>query len=157
MHSPVLMNYDASWETVSLASDWDYYSDEYWEEQGPPKKRKLKGDSDEGAKATIGTDNVKKKQSEGKSRGTPELYLGEPSLAGSTVVWKSNKETTESYDGPLVTDGQGEQVSLLTDVSQFFCFGVSFQGLARAQCGRGRSFTAQPHAVTPGVFFEQKH
>lgn len=114
------MNFDPSWETASFASDWDYYSDEYWEEQGPSKKRKPKEESAKGAEVDIGTNNVKAKRREDKPRGIPDLYFGEPSLAGSSVVWKPKKETTESYDGPLVNEGQGEKVTLLKDVSYFF-------------------------------------
>jgi hypothetical protein len=127
VYSPVLVNYDPAWETASLASDWEYYSDEYWEEQGPSKKWKPKENRAEGAEATIVTHNVQNKGRESKSRGIPDLCLGEPSLAGSIVVWKL-KETTESCNGPLIDDGQGEKVSLLKDVSHPFCFGESNEG-----------------------------
>jgi len=124
VQSPVFVNYDPSWETASYASDWEeYYSDEYWD-QGKPKKREPKRDSITGAESTIGTENLKTKRRKGKSNGIPSLSLGEPSLAGSTVVWKPKKETLESCDGTIVNDGHGESVSLLPDVSHMFCFEV---------------------------------
>lgn len=116
MQSPVLVNYDPTWETASFASDWEYYSDEYWE-QVPSNKPKPKNYSIEDAEARRGIKAVKKKRRKSKLDGIPVLSLDEPSLAASSVVWKPVKETVESYKCPVVIDGQGEKVSFLTDVS----------------------------------------
>lgn len=42
MQSPVWINHDPSYETISTISDWDYYSDDYWDEAST-KKRKMEG------------------------------------------------------------------------------------------------------------------
>ena len=114
MHSPVLINCDPIWATASCPSDWEYYSDEYWERE-PLKKQKRKRDSDGTTGITSGEMNVKPEPREEKYVGMPEIALGAPTLATSSVVWKSREETLESAQAPIIAEGQMEKVSLVQD------------------------------------------
>lgn len=104
------------WETASWPSEWEYETDEYWEE-GASKRRKQDGPTNNNAKPPLKSKHIGTKRRKDKSNSIPKLSLGEPSLAGSSVVWKSKAETLSDHEGPIVQDGQGEKVSLLTDVS----------------------------------------
>lgn len=119
MHSPVYINYDPALETASLASDWEYYSDEYWD-LNTPKKRKRREGGSENAEATESIGHTKKRRKKTKLHEIPELSLREPSLAAPTVVWRSKKEILETHEGPGVSEGQEEKVSLLKDWRERF-------------------------------------
>lgn len=120
------MNYDPAWETTSYVSDWEYYSDEYWEQESS-RKRKHKADSGWAAGVKHGSEHANKKQRKRGSREMPELSIGESSLAAGGVVWKSKKEALESHDGPVVTEGQLEKVSLFEDWREHFKTSTSFK------------------------------
>ena len=114
MHSPVLINCDPTWATASCPSDWEYYSDEYWEQE-PLKEQKRKRDSD-GTTGVTGEDmNVKPEPRKVKYVGMPEIALGAPTLATSSVVWKSREEILDSAQAPVIAEGQMEKVSLFQD------------------------------------------
>lgn len=117
MQSPcIFVDSVPSWETASYPSEWEYETDEYWEEEAS-KRSNQNVLVDNGAKPPLKSKHIKTKRSKDKFNSIPNLSLGEPSLAGSSVVWKTKEETLSSHEGPIVEDGQGEKVSLLTDVS----------------------------------------
>ena len=114
MHSPVLINYDPTWETASYPSDWEYYSDQYWDQE-PSKKRKRQRDCDGATGAIAGNEKIKKKRRKAKSAEIPEISLGESYLAASSVVWKSREEILNPNQGPVVNEGQMTKVSIIQD------------------------------------------
>jgi len=122
MHSPVLVNYDPAFETASLPSDWEYYSDDYWDHD-PPKKKKRKANNDEavGGRHKFKEEGARRKRTMLKStKDVPGLSLGEPTLTAPTVVWKSKEEVLDSFEGMGMGKGHGEKVSLLKDWRERF-------------------------------------
>lgn len=122
MQSPVWLNDDPSYETASLPSDWEYYSDDYWDEESA-KKRKRKGDALEelAVEGNPIEHGLKRKRRKLKRTGkVPEISLGESAVAAPTVVWKSKSDVLQPSDGPVVSEGQGERVSLLKDWRERF-------------------------------------
>ena len=122
MQSPVYLNDDPSYETASLPSDWEYYSDDYWDEESA-KKRKRKGDALEEIAVEGNPIEHGLKRKRRKLEGTgkvPEISLGESAVAAPTVVWKSKSDVLQPSDGPVVSEGQGERVSLLKDWRERF-------------------------------------
>lgn len=122
MHSPVLVNYDPAWETASLLSDWEYYSEDYWDYDTLKKKRGKIG----GRKPSENAREVKEEGSRKKRRklepinGIPEISLGNPILAPPVVVWKSKKEMLGPFEGSVMSAEQGQMVSLLEDWRERF-------------------------------------
>ena len=129
MHSPVWQDHP-SHDTTEYWSDWDYYSDDYYDQGTPPKKRqRIDGEGDSGVK----DEDIKRTQAGKKRRklrptqDVPELSLGEslnsdiePSaLATPTVVWRS-KEAHDPIENHIVTEGEGEKVALLKDWRERF-------------------------------------
>ena len=108
MHSPVC-NDDPSYETASIPSDWEFYSDDYWDEEST-KKRKRKGDAIE---ESAGEGDPIEHGSERKRRKVKRTGI-------PTVVWKSKSDVLQPSDGPVVSEGQGERVSLLKDWREQF-------------------------------------
>ena len=122
MQSPVWLNDDPSYETASVPSDWEYYSDDYWDEESA-KKRKRKGDAleeiaVEGNPIEHGLKRKRRKLK--RTENMPEISLGESVVAAPTVVWKSKSDVLQPSDGPVVSEGQGERVSLLKDWRERF-------------------------------------
>ncbi|KAL2043934.1 hypothetical protein N7G274_003454 [Stereocaulon virgatum] len=124
VHSPVWIDYHPDWDTLSVPSDWEYYSDEYWDHTSPKtfSKKRKKGPDNKDASAS--TDSVQrspeKKRRLASERRIPKLSLGEPNLAVSAVIWKSKSEMLTSPEEPTITGGSGETVSLLADWRERF-------------------------------------
>lgn len=127
MHSPVWVDYNATIEVGEDISDWEYYSDDYYDHvQG------LRGTS---SKETTGTKrkssgrphNRTKRRRLDPPEAIPKLSLGEPMnedssepRRSSTVVcWKTPK-TFKSLEYPILADDQGEAVALLKDWRERF-------------------------------------
>lgn len=122
MQSPVWLNYDPSDETASIPSDWEYYSDDYWDEEST-KKRKRKGDAMEetaveGNPIEHGSERKRRKLQ--RTENVPGIILGESAVAAPTVIWKSKNDVLQPFEGPIVSEGQGERVSLLKDWRERF-------------------------------------
>ena len=121
---------------MSYPSDWEYYSDEYWE-QGPSKKLKRSPDHEKCAEIANHTKRTKKK------RRSPEISNDEPNLAASSVVWRSKEQASKTHDGPVIEEGQLETVSLLKDWKERFKattqFAPKLKGLRTSQTEEPRS------------------
>ena len=125
MHSPVYQDYDPAFDTVEVWSDWEYYSDDYYDEDSP-RKRKFGGAESEVAQtSSVGSDLRRKRRKLATTNEIPEISLGDPlhsslndrhSLA-PIIVWRSK---TEINDIPVVSEGQGEKISLLKDWRERF-------------------------------------
>ena len=101
-----------------MPSDWEFYSDDYWDDEST-KKRKRKGDAIE--ETAVEGDPIEhgsaRKRRKVKRTGTvPGISRGE----SATVVWKSKSDVLQPSDGPVVSEGQGERVSLLKDWREQF-------------------------------------
>lgn len=121
MHSPVLVNYDPAFETASLASDWEYHSDDFWDHDTPPKKRQrkvksLEGMSDKEKVIEYGT--ARKRRRLQATDNLPSLSLGEPIIAAPIVIWKAKGGELELDEGTAPDHEHGEKVSLLKDWRQ---------------------------------------
>ena len=126
MHSPVWQDYDPAIETAEVWSDWDYYSDDFYDEDSPRKRSKF---SDAGntvdEQGEEGSRLRRKRRKLHSTSKIPELYLGDSLYANSgdhqavapIVVWKSK---TEPNNVPVVSEGQEEKVALLKDWRERF-------------------------------------
>lgn len=121
MQSPVLVNWDPSIELEEDSTDWEYYSDDFWDEEAPKRKRrKVVKDGLEHGK---GTARKKRRVKAGES--IPELSLGEPATSGDEksaraeqpVVWKTKGNSPKP---PTVEAGMEENVSILKDWRERF-------------------------------------
>lgn len=150
MHSPVWQEHPAD-DTAEYWSDWDYYSDDFYDQGASKMKRqKIAGES---------TTEAKGKHAEGLLVGNrgrrfesaediPELSLGdsldsdmeESVAARPTVVWRS-KEAHDPVENPIVREGEGEQVSLLKDWRQSFA--------ASSKLGHNTAATKDPKVQRP--------
>lgn len=117
MHSPVLVNYDPAVETASLPSDWEYYSDDYWDHDSVKRKtRKLGKPEDAGGNSIVTEERISRRRRKPKSTDCiPGLVLGEPRIAAPTVVWREKKKMPEPPIAPAMDAGNVETVSLLED------------------------------------------
>ena len=136
MHSPVWLNYDPSLETTSLPSDWEYYSDDYWDQDSPAKRKRKACDT----RAPYGTGEAGE-EGPGRKRGKPKLIgqVPELSLGASTVIWKSKSEALQTSGGPIVSEGQSEKVSLLKDWRERF----KMPNMADSQSPKPRSMNGK--------------
>ncbi|KAL8921770.1 MAG: hypothetical protein Q9208_005527 [Pyrenodesmia sp. 3 TL-2023] len=116
MHSPVLVNYDPAFESNDVLTDWDCYSDDYFDLELPqPKRRRFEE----------GPPSKSQRRIPKSTKNLPELSLGDPASsdeeikarARSTVVWKTS---VDSRTLPVVKDGQEEKVSILKDWKERF-------------------------------------
>ncbi|KAL8764806.1 MAG: hypothetical protein Q9194_006837 [Teloschistes cf. exilis] len=122
MQSPVLVNWDPSIELEEDSTDWEYYSDDFWDEEAPKRKRrKVVEDDHEHARGT-----ARKKRRVKAGKGIPELSLGEPAAgsddeksarAEQPVVWKNRGNSPKP---PTVEAGMEEKVSILKDWRERF-------------------------------------
>ncbi|KAK3166910.1 hypothetical protein OEA41_010035 [Lepraria neglecta] len=125
VHSPVWIDYEPDWDTVSVPSDWEYYSDDYWDHDSPKtssKKRKRTSQDEETAAGTNGVEEGarRKRKKLDSDKRIPKLLLGELSLPCSAVIWKSKSEIFKSFEGPTIIGGSGEKISLLGDWRERF-------------------------------------
>ena len=130
MHSPVWQTYDPTYDTTEYLSDWEYESDEYYDQEFP-KERRVKVDETDKRRPDMkrkltGPDPRKRKRRKLDSMDDiPDLSLGEDfdtetssSLVSTPlVVWKK-REASPAL--PVVVDGQGEKVALLKDWREKF-------------------------------------
>ena len=126
MHSPVWQDYDPSFDTAEIWSDWEYYSDDYYDVDSPRKKRKI---NDQGHGTNQENDcgsGLKRRRR--KLRATdeiPEMSLEDPlhsDLDGlrqlaPVIIWRSK---TEEDHIPVVSEGQEEKIALLKDWREKF-------------------------------------
>ncbi|KAL8961381.1 MAG: hypothetical protein Q9183_005315 [Haloplaca sp. 2 TL-2023] len=120
MHSPVLINYDPAIDFEDDITDWEYLTDEYYDEEPSRKRRKLEGS---GAEPTGSMGKIKRKAE--PSERIPRLSLGESltsdekiaPLLRPTVKWKNARD---SPGVPTVKPEQDEKVSLLRDWQERF-------------------------------------
>ena len=117
--SPVLASIDPYWGMASSESDWEYYSDEFWDREASKTRKKLKYALKD-RKNTKATQEIKKECPKESFKVVPKLSLGGPRLSTPTVIWKSNQEILKSLERPVVADGTGEKVSLLKDWRERF-------------------------------------
>ena len=117
--SPVWVNYDPAWETNSYPSDWEYYSDEYWENGSSPKRKREENQK-------VAEKNSNKTKYSGKKRRktdlaeATDLSFGEHKLAAGGVIWKSKEEILKAQDGPQIVERKLEKVSLFKDWRERF-------------------------------------
>ena len=120
MHSPVLINYDPAIDFEDGITDWEYLTDEYYDEEPRRKRRKLEGS---GAEPTTSLGKIKQK-AEPLER-IPRLSLGKALASDEKnapsfrpiVKWK----TAQASPGvPTVKPEQDEKVSLLRDWRERF-------------------------------------
>ncbi|KAI4194870.1 MAG: hypothetical protein LQ350_007525 [Teloschistes chrysophthalmus] len=121
MQSPVLVNWDPSIELEDGWTDWEYYSDDFWDEETPKRKRRrVVKDGEPGRQAT-----ARKKRRVKAGESIPELSLGEPATsddkklarAEQPVVWMIRGNSQEP---PTVEVGMEERVSILKDWRERF-------------------------------------
>ncbi|KAL8949412.1 MAG: hypothetical protein Q9222_004481 [Ikaeria aurantiellina] len=122
MHSPVLVNYDPAFEIGTDWSDWEYYSDDFYDSDSPKRKRRKLEDADNGPKTPIHGKKQRKSKTLGEipalSLGLPAGYNGgQEQSPASVVVWKTREALPEP---PILKDGQQEKVSILKDWKERF-------------------------------------
>lgn len=120
--SPTWVSYPPDYDSVSYESDWDYYSDGYYDEV-PPKDNKRKAIGSGEAKIereTAGELGNLKKRRKLKSTNESDISSHELLLSNPTVIWRSTKERLQPLEIPLVREGQGEKVALLKDWRERF-------------------------------------
>ncbi len=116
MHSPVLINYDPAFESNDVLTDWDDYSDDYFDFDSPNSKRR---------KVEKATSPSRKRRIPKSGKSLPELSLGDlmsadeetNARARSIVIWKA---TEDSQTMPILKHGQEEKVSILKDWKERF-------------------------------------
>ncbi|KAL8721220.1 MAG: hypothetical protein Q9181_007755 [Wetmoreana brouardii] len=122
MQSPVLINYDPAIELEEGWTDWEYYSDDFFDfEESRRKRRKMDKTGNELEASTTKHNQQKLKSTEK----LPELSLGEAALpdeedsfrSQATVVWKARGDSPKP---PTVEAGQEEKVSILKDWRERF-------------------------------------
>ena len=128
MHSPVWQDYETAYDSTEDISDWEYYSDDYYDHEPPRKRRKANGGGDNWRTNSEGEKDAGKLHVAGGRRGLkpteqiPALSLEDPAngsadaqaCAEGSILWRSG---FHSYDvsPPIAIDGQGEKVALLKD------------------------------------------
>ncbi|KAL9059080.1 MAG: hypothetical protein Q9206_001641 [Seirophora lacunosa] len=121
MHSPVLVNYDPALESAEFWTDWDDYSDEFFDSESPgPKRRKTNATGNEPK-----TPAKPKRQRLKSSTNVSELSLGDAASSDadqtlrsqSTVVWKNQGNSPRL---PVLREGQEDKVSILKDWRERF-------------------------------------
>lgn len=114
VHSPIMVE-DPSLETVDTYSDWEYYSDDYYDDDPTIiTKHKTNGEPRKKRRKLSSTENI------------PSLSLGSSivdssaSMANSFkgVLWRVPVKTDDKIE--LYEPGKGEQVALLSDWRELF-------------------------------------
>lgn len=117
VHSPVPVD-DPSLDTVEVYSDWDYYSDDYFDDDPTiMKQQKTLSDLPRTTEGVIGKKHASKiPELRGLSLGVPLIDIPTSTFKG--VIWKDpNIEKDESED---YQPGQGETVTLFEDWREAF-------------------------------------
>ncbi|KAL8738429.1 MAG: hypothetical protein Q9181_000772 [Wetmoreana brouardii] len=122
MQSPVLINYDPAIELEEGWTDWEYYSDDFFDFEEPRRKRRKVDKTGNGSEATTMKHN---QQSLKSTKKLLELSLGEAASSDeedcfrsqATVVWKVRGDSPMP---PTVEAGQEEKVSILKDWRERF-------------------------------------
>lgn len=124
MHSPVWHDYDPSYHLDEYWSDWDYYSDDYYDQE-PVRKGKVSASNvggtprPGGKRKTAANDGVKRKRRRLEATDyIPKMSLDESAApavgraksTGPIVLWRS-KESPKKEIVPH--QGHGESVALL--------------------------------------------
>lgn len=131
MQSPVWLDSDPSWDVGEVISDWEYYSDDYYDQDSAGPKSSAPSVKD-GQQSSI----LKGKRNPGSRRPVlkrkrgiptneiPALSLLEPVKLPSppwsptpVVRWRSNDSPPRL---PLLIEGEGEKVALLADWKERF-------------------------------------
>ncbi|KAI9715055.1 MAG: hypothetical protein M1812_006172 [Candelaria pacifica] len=125
MHSPVYTDIDPRWETSEYFSDWEYYSDDYYdnERSKPPKQLQGSGkerqDSKSKRKRPMLEQGREKKRRLTKEDDIPAMSLGEPGQLPTNASWPSEtiiwRKTRDERKPPVLEVGEDEKVALLKD------------------------------------------
>lgn len=114
VHSPIMVE-DPSLETIDTYSDWEYYSDDYYDDDPTiTTKHKTNGESRKKRRKLSSIENI------------PSLSLGSSIVDSSTsmansfkgVLWRVPVKADEKIE--LYEPGKGEQVALLSDWRDLF-------------------------------------
>ncbi len=131
MHSPVWQEYDPSYDLTDVWSDWEYYSDDYYDEE-PARKKQILASIGDGAahaggkrKATSNNGGRWKRRRLEPTADIPGMSLdeftgsnvGRTTLAAPIVLWRSKERPQEE---PVFQQGNGEIVALLKDWREIF-------------------------------------
>ncbi|KAL8690974.1 MAG: hypothetical protein Q9218_003694 [Villophora microphyllina] len=121
MQSPVLVNYDPNIELEDGWTDWEYYSDDFWDEEGPDRKRRKLRKSNNGR----GSSTVKLEQNSKRTEKIPKLSLGEPASSDDEKITRTRQPVVWRIKGnsprpPIVQAGKEEKVSILKDWRERF-------------------------------------
>ncbi|KAL8704838.1 MAG: hypothetical protein Q9201_002033 [Fulgogasparrea decipioides] len=122
MQSPVLINYDPAIELEESWTDWEYYSDDFFDIEEPRRKRRKVDKTGNELDASTMKNNQQNLKSTEK---LPGLSLGEAASpdeedtfrSQATVVWKARGDSPKP---PTVEAGQEEKVSILKDWKERF-------------------------------------
>ena len=127
IHSPVWQEHDASDETAEVWSDWEYYSDDYYDEESPKKKRHAPegiGGSNDGfgnKRKIMSSDHTRRKRRRvQKTEDIPPFSLDNAIGNDCTVVSHSSgnirwKEKDIGSEIPIFSDNQIGKIALLKD------------------------------------------
>ncbi|KAI9695849.1 MAG: hypothetical protein M1836_005965 [Candelina mexicana] len=177
MHSPVYAHVDPRWETSEYFSDWEYYSDDYYD-NGRSKSSTKPQDtgqdhqrSQNKRKRHVVEEEEKKKRKLMNRDDIPALSLGDDGqpltnglLLSASIVWR---RAGDEKRPPVLGVGEGEKVALLKDWRDRFKDGqhpgnsdTSGQGmLMLAQNGNGEShhFDDMPNTSTRKAQIDLDH
>ena len=160
MHSPVWQDYHPSFDTAEIWSDWEYYSDDYYDvDVDTPRRKRKPSNLEVGTTGEIDRESAVRRRRR-KLRATDEITgmsLGDPlhsdlddlRTVASVIVWRSK---TEADHIPVVSEGQGEKVALLKDWRERFK--VPFQPRLNLLQPKGMARRDSQKAVA--VVIEQK-
>lgn len=122
MHSPVWVNYDPAYEADDTWSDWEYYSDDYYDNQTIKRKRRKVGNQDYSPRSA--SDTTSKSIVEPTDQ-TPDLTPNETyngDNLGSVrqrpiVMWKSRAKSPQL---PMFDEKDAENIAILKDWRERF-------------------------------------
>lgn len=132
MHSPVWQDNHPSYEMAEGWSDWEYYSDDYYDQESPTRDREIPGES--GKVKAIGRKRrnsvsegrkVRKRRKLVQTNNLPRPSLGESTESDASeacspapiVKWKEELARPEIC---VATDYESERVALLKDWRERF-------------------------------------
>ncbi|KAL9613183.1 MAG: hypothetical protein Q9167_002260 [Letrouitia subvulpina] len=122
MQSPVWINHDPAFDADDIWSDWEYYSDDYYDEQTLKRKRRKIGSRDNGLDSASSTTS---KPIMELTDQTPELSLNKiynKDDLGSVrqrpiVMWKSRAKSPQL---PIFDEKDAENIAILKDWRERF-------------------------------------